>query len=168
MNKIGITHDRVTYGPNATMISLITPWTTEQESILVRTHWAGYNEWVAQIAQKRHMSFEQVDGLGRGRVWTGTQAAANGLVDTVGTLDDAIRIAARMAGAADSASVSETHYPKTQTFWEAVSSGDFGLARAILAQSMFRDAIAPFEDAYITTRSWYSAPELAVTAENGR
>jgi protease-4 len=168
MQKIGITHDRVTYGPNATMISLLAPWTAEQESILVRTHWAGYNEWVAQIAEKRHMSFEQVDGLGRGRVWTGSQAAANGLVDTVGTLDDAIRIAARMAGAADSAGVSETHYPKTQTFWEAVSSGDFGLARAILAQSLFRDALEPFEDAYVTTRSWYSAPELAVTPESGR
>jgi len=162
MAKLGITHDRITYGPNATMISLLAPWTAQQESLVVRTHWAGYNEWVAQIAAKRKMTFEQVDGLGRGRVWTGEQAAANGLVDTVGTLDDAIRIAARLAGDSDSAGVSETHYPKTQTFLEAISSGDFGLARAILAQSLFRDAFEPVENAYETTRSWYSAPELAV------
>ena len=61
-----------------------------------------------------------------------------------------------------SRNVSETHYPKTQTFLEAISSGDFGLARAIVAQSLFHDAIAPIENAYETTRSWYSAPELAV------
>ena len=161
MSKLGITHDRVSYGPNATMTSLIHPWTAEQESILVRTHWAGYNEWVAQIAAERNMTFEQVDGLGRGRVWTGEQAAANGLVDTVGTLDDAIRIAARLAGGADSAKVSETHYPKTQTFLEAISSGDFGLARAIVAQSLFKDAFEPIENAYETTRAWYAAPGLA-------
>ena len=167
MAKLGITHDRITYGPNATMISLLAPWTAQQESLVVRTHWAGYNEWVAQIAAKRHMSFEQVDGLGRGRVWTGEQAMANGLVDTVGTLDDAIRIAARLAGGADSANVSESHYPKTQTFLEAISSGDFGLARAILAQSLFRDAFEPIENAYETTQSFYAAPELVIM-ENSR
>jgi protease IV len=164
-DKIGVTHDRVSYGPNATMVSLGAPWTAQQESILVRTHWAGYNEWVADIAQERKMTFEQVDGLGRGRVWTGTQAVANGLVDTVGTLDDAIRIAARMAGAADTARVSEVHYPKTQSFFEALSSGDFPLARSILAATLLRDATEPMRNAYESTRSWLMAPELAVEPE---
>jgi protease-4 len=168
MGKLGITHDRVTYGPNATMISVIAPWTAQQESLIIKTHWAGYNEWVAQIAQKRHMSFEQVDGLGRGRVWTGEQAVANGLVDTVGTLDDAIRIAAKLAGGSDTTRVSESHYPKTQSFWEAVSSGDFDFARVIFAQSLFKDAIDPIQNAYETTQSWYMAPELAITPESGR
>src|SRR5262249_37477790 len=44
MGKIGITHDRVTYGPNATMISLLTPWTAQQESLIVQTHWARHHE----------------------------------------------------------------------------------------------------------------------------
>ncbi len=166
--KLGITHDRVTYGPNATMISLVSPWTAEQESILIRTHWAGYNEWVADIAQHRHMSFEQVDGLGRGRVWTGRQAAANGLIDTVGTLDDAIRIAARLAGVADSSRVSEIHYPKTQSFFEALSAGDFQLVRSILAATLFRDATEPMRNAYESTRAWIEAPELAIDPEAGR
>jgi protease-4 len=166
-DKIGIDHDRVTYGPNATMISLDLPWTAEQESMIVHTHWAGYNEWVADIAKHRHMTFEQIDGLGRGRVWTGTQAAQNGLVDTVGTLDDAIRIAAKLAGGADSSQVSEVHYPKTQTFLEALSSGDFPLARSILAMSLFRDATEPMRNAYESTRAWYEAPELAVTPVDG-
>jgi protease-4 len=168
MDKLGITHDRITYGPNATMISLLAPWTAAQESLIIKTHWAGYNEWVAEIAQKRHMTFEQVDGLGRGRVWTGQQAVANGLVDTVGTLDDAIRNAATLAGAGDTTHVSESHYPKTQTFWEAVSSGDFDFARVILAQSLFKDALEPFENAYESTESWYQARELAITPETGR
>jgi protease-4 len=168
LDKIGITYDRVTYGPNATMISLLSPWTAQQESILVRTHWAGYNEWVADVARHRHMTFEQVDGLGRGRVWTGMQAVANGLVDTVGTLDDAIRIAARLGGGSDTSRVTEVHYPKTQTFFEALSSGDFQLAREILGATMFRDATEPMRNAYESTRAWVLSPELAIDPEGAR
>ena len=167
-DKIGVAHDRVTYGPNATLPSVFVPWTPQQESLIVRTHWAGYNEWVADVARHRHMTFEQVDGLGRGRVWTGAQAAANGLIDTVGTLDDAIALAAQKAGAKAGDSVSEVHFPKTQSFLEALQAGDFQVARQILAATLFRDAIEPMKDAYESTQSWILAPELAVQPEELR
>ena len=168
MDKIGITYDRVTYGPNATMISLMVPWTAQQESLVVKTHWASYNEWVADIAQKRHMTFDQVDGLGRGRVWTGTQAAANGLIDTVGTLDDAIALATKLAGGAAGEMVSEVHYPKQVSFFEAIQAGDFDLARSILALTFFNDATAPVRNAWTSTRDWVLTPELAIMPEETR
>jgi protease-4 len=167
-NKLGITHDRVTYGPNATMTSLFAPWTPQQESLIVKTHWASYNEWVADVAVKRHMSFDQVDGLGRGRVWTGTQAAANGLIDTVGTLDDAIGLATKLAGGTAGELVTEVHYPKQVTFLEAIQAGDFDLARSIVALSFFNDATAPVRDAYESTRDWVFSPELATMPEETR
>jgi len=162
VDKVGFSYDRVTYGPNATLTSVVVPWTAEQESIIIRTHWASYNEWVADVARKRHMTFGGVDSLGRGRVWTGEQAVANGLVDTVGTLDDAIAIAARMAGGAAGEKVTEAHYPKTVTFLEAVQSGDFDLARAIAFAAVFKDATEPLRETYESTRSWLASPELSV------
>lgn len=140
LEKIGLTTDRVSYGPHATMTSLTLPWTAAQESIVVRQHWKSYNEWVADIARVRGMTFEGVDSLGRGRVWTGRQALARGLVDSLGTLDDAIAMAARMGGAEDVTDVSESHYPRQQTFLEALQEGDFPMARRILARAIWHEA----------------------------
>ncbi len=140
MAKLGLTYDRITYGPHATMTSLVTPWSAEEESIVVRQHWKGYNEWVADIARVRGMTFTQVDTIARGRVWTGRQALARGLVDSLGTLDDAIRIAAAMGGAKADEKISEAHYPKQQTFVEALQAGDFVLARRILARAIWHEA----------------------------
>jgi len=166
MNKIGLTTDRVTYGPHATMTSLVVPWTAEEESIVVKTHWAGYNEWVADVARVRHMTFTGVDTLGRGRVWSGIQAAANGLIDTVGTLSDAIALAASEAGAAPGTVVNESHYPRLQTFLEALSAGDFDLAREILALQLLKDGTEPLANAYASTRAWLLSPDLAVVDED--
>ena len=165
MDKIGFSYDRVTYGPNATISSVVVPWTAAQESIIVHTHWASYNEWVADVARRRHMTFAGVDSLGRGRVWTGEQAVANGLVDKVGTLDDAIALAAKLAGGAAGEKVTEAHYPRSISFLEAISSGDFDLARSIVLASVFKDATEPLRNAYVSTQAWLSSPELAVMDE---
>jgi len=139
MGKLGLSTDRITYGPNATIASVVKPWTAAEESLVVRQHWKSYNEWVADIARVRGMTFTGVDTLGRGRVWTGQQALALGLVDSVGTLDDAIAIALAMAGGKSGDKWSEVHYPKRQTFLEALQEGDFPMARRILAQAIWRE-----------------------------
>ena len=140
MDKIGLTHDRITYGPHATMTSLTLPWSAAEESIVVRQHWKGYNEWVEDVARVRGMTFAGVDSIARGRVWTGRQALARGLVDSVGTLDDAIAIAAGMAGVKAGEKISEVHYPKQQSFFEALQAGDFPMARSIFARAIWHEA----------------------------
>ena len=140
MDKIGLTTDRITYGPYAGITSLVKPWSAAEESIVVRQHWRTYNEWVEDIARVRGMTFAQVDTIGRGRVWTGRQALARGLVDSVGTIDDAIAIAAAMGGAKAGDKVNEVHYPKQQTFFEALQAGDFMAARHILALAIWHEA----------------------------
>jgi protease-4 len=139
-DKIGLTVDRVTYGPNATIGSVTQQWTAEQESLISRQHWKSYNEWVEDIARVRGMSFAGVDSIARGRVWTGRQAMALGLVDSLGTLSDAIRIAARLGGAEADDKVSEVHYPKRQSFLEALQAGDFAMARRIVARAIWSEA----------------------------
>jgi protease-4 len=139
-DKIGLSTDRITYGPNATITSVAVPWTAAQESLVARQHWKSYDEWVLDIARVRGLTVAGLDSIARGRVWTGRQALARGLVDSIGTLDDAIAIAAGMAGAAAGDTITEVHYPKRQTFLEALQSGDFTSARRILAVAIWREA----------------------------
>ncbi|MGY6553751.1 MAG: signal peptide peptidase SppA [Wenzhouxiangella sp.] len=58
----------------------------------------GYREFIGLVAEHRGMSLAEVEAVAQGRVWTGAQAQQRGLVDQLGTLEDAIGSAARMAG----------------------------------------------------------------------
>jgi protease-4 len=57
-----------------------------------------YNDFVSKVSTGRKMTFESVDSIGQGRVWTGTSALKLGLVDEIGGLRDAIKGAAELAG----------------------------------------------------------------------
>jgi ClpP class serine protease len=144
------------------MTSLIHDWTPQEWELVKMRHWQRYNAWVQDIARVRGMTFEQVDSIGRGRVWTGKQAQALGLVDSVGTLDDAIAIAVRMGGGKPEDKWSETHYPRMKTFVEAIQEGDFSALRMIVARSLWSDASAPIRNAWQSLESWVTSPELAV------
>ncbi len=61
----------------------------------------GYREFIGLVAEHRRMSFDEVEAVAQGRVWSGSQAQERGLVDQLGTLNQAIDSAARMAGLGD-------------------------------------------------------------------
>jgi protease-4 len=56
-----------------------------------------YNEFLEHVAQGRNIAKANVDSMGQGRVWSGTDAKRLGLIDVLGGMDDAMKIAARMA-----------------------------------------------------------------------
>lgn len=57
----------------------------------------GYTDFISRVARERGMEVEDVDIIGQGRVWTGADALENGLVDELGTFDDAVQLAADLA-----------------------------------------------------------------------
>jgi protease-4 len=57
----------------------------------------GYEVFIGHVAAGRNKTRAQVDELGRGRVWIGSEAKSRGLVDTLGSFDDAVKSAARRA-----------------------------------------------------------------------
>lgn len=71
------------------------------EHTLERTVAHTYNRFLSIVAQGRDMTVEQVDAIARGRVWTGKKAMELGLVDAMGTLDDAVESAALLADVSD-------------------------------------------------------------------
>lgn len=79
-----------------------------------------YTSFVNIVSEGRELTPEHVDSIAQGRVWTGSDAIDIGLVDELGTLDDAVRYAASLAGYEDSSAYTVTAYPKPLTIMEQV------------------------------------------------
>ena len=77
-----------------------------------------YDKFTATVAAGRGMSVSSVDSIAQGRVWSGCDAMGIGLVDSIGTLEDAVAYAAGMAGSPDLASWQIAEYPKPLTTLE--------------------------------------------------
>jgi ClpP class serine protease len=72
------------------------------------------------------MTDEQISNLAMGRVWTGRQAKANGLIDEVGGLDKAIEVARDLAKIPADQKVSVVHYPKKKGLLQMLLGGEGG------------------------------------------
>jgi protease-4 len=80
------------------MFSIARSATDLEKAILARNVDSTYQLFLRIVAEGRKMPIARVDSIAQGRVWTGAQAKELGLVDELGGLEDAIKIAARSAG----------------------------------------------------------------------
>ncbi|MBP2644582.1 MAG: signal peptide peptidase SppA, type [Firmicutes bacterium] len=96
--KIGIRQEKIKSGPHKDILSPDRPMTPEERAILQAMVDDLYNQFVAVVAEGRHMDVEKVKELADGRIFTGSQAKTAGLVDELGTMYDAIDGAAELAG----------------------------------------------------------------------
>ncbi len=100
-NKLGITFDNAKTNDNADFIPVMKPLTPYQRAVIQKDVDHIYDLFAGRVAAGRHMTVEEVDNIGQGRIWSGTEALQLGLVDTLGGLDAAISMAASMAGLTD-------------------------------------------------------------------
>jgi protease-4 len=77
-----------------------------------------YRSFVERVAEGRERSVEQIDSVGQGRIWSGTQAREKGLVDAIGGLGEAIAEAKQLADIPASDQVGLMIYPKPKSFLE--------------------------------------------------
>lgn len=97
-DKLGITFDTVKVGKFSDFGAITRPLTAEEFSILQVGVDTIYLKFKRRVAEGRGMTLDYVDSVGQGRIWTGTQALANGLVDVLGGMDVALKIAQDKAG----------------------------------------------------------------------
>lgn len=98
LNKMGVTTDTISFGPSSTFMDPMRPF-QEADKAQLRTFGAGiYKRFVGKVAESRGKEFEATRALAKGRVWTGTDAMANGLIDIEGDLGDAIAAVKRRIG----------------------------------------------------------------------
>lgn len=98
LKKVGIRTEVIKKGRHKDLGSATRPMTPEERALLEDVLEDVYEQFVEAVVEGRGLSVEQVRSLADGRIFTGRQAKELGLVDELGTLEDAIRMAAEMAG----------------------------------------------------------------------
>ena len=98
LHRIGATTDSVSVGAGATMLSPFHPFSEDEWTRINAWLDAIYQDFTEKVASGRRMPVERVHEVARGRVWTGADAAQNGLVDELGGMQAAAEIARTRAG----------------------------------------------------------------------
>jgi protease IV len=96
--KLGIKFQHIKRGENAGMNSYTRGYTDKERARMIHTMEDGYDRFISRVAEGRDMTKEEVNEIGRGRIWTGRQAVGKGIVDSLGGLFDAIKAAEQKSG----------------------------------------------------------------------
>jgi protease-4 len=110
-DKLGVTKDAVQRGRFAAIDSDYTALTPEERQKLKDGIDESYRDFVSKVAQARHRPVSEIEAVAQGRVWLGSQASQNGLVDRVGGLDAALQLVKEKAKIPASERVGILLYP---------------------------------------------------------
>jgi len=95
-DKFGVNAEAVKTHENATGYSVFEEMSPKYKQTLTESIEIIYDTFISRVAEGRKMDKAKVDEMAQGRVWTGTMAKQLGLVDELGSLDDAITYAAKL------------------------------------------------------------------------
>ncbi len=130
-DKIGVSTETISRGQNSSALSSTQPFTPEERKVWAALLKETYHQFVSKAAQGRKKSYQELEKLAQGRIYTGRMAQANGLVDQVGTLRDAIAEAKKAGGLKPDEEVELLILPRPKTIFEQLfgdSSITTGLA----------------------------------------
>ena len=96
-NKLGISFDGVKTGPYADLGNSTRPLTDVEKRFMQSGVDTIYHTFKSRVAEGRKRDIVYIDSIAQGRVWTGSRAISVGLVDRIGTMQDAVNYAVEMA-----------------------------------------------------------------------
>ncbi len=117
-NENGITWDVVKVGEFADLNTTSRPKTEAELTLIQRMVDSIYEQFITNVATARNLSKEKVAEIAQGRVWSGADAQELGLVDEIGGIENAIKVAAEIAELGDSWKVEE--YPKSRSLEQRI------------------------------------------------
>ena len=128
-NRYGINTEQVRTHENASNYSPFVPMDEKFKAITLEGVENIYATFIGHVAEGRKMTTAQVDAIGQGRVWTGSEAVKIGLVDKIGGLREAIAEAAKLAKIK---SYSTVNYPENEKNFEDIFA-NFPFAKSKMA-----------------------------------
>lgn len=147
LSRFGIGSDALGRGRYSRILDLTKPM-DKAELALVKGQMEGvYRRFLDRVAEGRKMTVEEVDALGGGRVWTGRQAKERRLVDEIGGLEDAIRLAAEQGGIKEPDRATVVHFPKPRSAIQQLLASS-GVGATSSWPSVVRDAVGPALEVY--------------------
>ncbi len=132
LSAIGVHTDGVATSSLAD-VSVTKALPQEVQQLMQLTIENGYQRFINLVAQSRHKTAQQIDSIAQGHVWTGQDAKANGLVDSLGDFDDALKKAAELA------KLKQWHaefYQDEPTFMDTLFASMTGSVRAMLPEAL--------------------------------
>ena len=132
-NKLGITTDRESTGNFSNLYTASRSLTDAEKAIIQAQVNNGYETFTSKAALGRGMDIDDLKAVASGRVWTGIQAKEIGLIDVLGGLDTAIKIAAEKAGVANDFKV--RYYPVKKTALEELIEELSGITQTSLMKA---------------------------------
>jgi len=124
LETYGVHTDVVAKGRNAGWLSMQTPFTEQEREVFLATMKDVYRLFTSKVAAGRKLDMETIGKLAEGRVFTGRMAKDLGLVDRLGTLDDAIDEAKKLAGIEEDEAVERVLLPEPRGLFDDL----FGMA----------------------------------------
>jgi len=118
--KLGVTSEKLTFGEKADVFSPFRAFTGEERKILKEEILWTYEQFLAKAAEGRGLTRDEVDAVGRGRIWTGRQAKEHGLIDELGGLTMALGLAKKEAKIDADEEVRLDVWPRKRTFWQSL------------------------------------------------
>ncbi len=118
LNRYGIHTDVVSRGRNAGWLSSQEPFTESEKNAFRTTMEDVYRLFTSKVARGRKLDREHLETLAEGRVFTGRMAQSTGLVDSLGTLEDAVLRAGQLADISDPDSAERLLLPKPRGFFD--------------------------------------------------
>jgi protease-4 len=135
--KLGITEDDVRLG-RATFSSLWHNMDDSDKQVLNSTTDDMYNMFLEAVSQARHMDLEQVKSLAKGKIYLGTRAKEEGLIDAVGGLSEAISVVKSELNLKPGSGVNLVHYPKAsilRSIWRRNAQNESERDKAVAVHS---------------------------------
>src|SRR5215204_1096090 len=122
---LGITNEYITKGKNAGIFRETEKWTPDERAKMEsQADKIYFNDFLPKVASGRGKNVEEVNTIAQGRVWTGTQAKQNGLIDEFGGLEKAIEIAKQLANLPADKDVRRVAFPEPRSFFDEYFGSD--------------------------------------------
>ena len=137
LQKLGIGQDSVSEGRLAEINSPFRPYSAPERARVEEQMHATYDLFVSRVAEARKTTPEKIDAIAQGRVWTGRQARQLNLVDELGGLDAALRLAKQRAKLDLNKDVQLVVYPPKRSVYDLLSN-PFGTTMEGTLLSLFR------------------------------
>ena len=150
LDKIGINPQFAGTNPQANFPTLFKPMDERQLAVVQKNVERGYDRFINRVAKGRKMSPEKVRQIAEGRVWDAIKAKQIGLVDSLGSLDDAITWTAKKASVDGNYNVSV--YPvEKPSIWSLLADGSaFDMMMNEMTNQKFSDFVMEYLQSYLS------------------
>jgi protease-4 len=139
--KLGIGSATLMRGKFADIDSLSTPLSDAEQLKLHDSIQSTYKSFVSKVAAARRKTYDQIDAIAQGRVWMGTQARANGLVDQLGGLDNAVALIRQRARLSSNGDTDLIVYPPRRSLFDLITGSSTQGVEEKLAETKIRQVL---------------------------